>query len=190
MQTPLEIGFHNMDPSDFVEARVRERVAKLEKFFDRIVGCRVVIEAPHRQHRKGNLYNVHIEVRVPGTELVINKKPGNIHAHQDIYVAIRDAFEAMERKLAEHARRLRQEVKTHETPVQGRVARLFANQGYGFIVTTDGREIYFHKNSVLEDSFDRLEVGQAVQLAVIDGESPNGPQATTVRPIGELRLQP
>lgn len=99
MQTPLQIQFTNLDRSEAVEALVRERTARLEQLLDRITSCHVYIAAPHRQHRKGNRYEVRIEVRVPGTELAVNNKPGDINAHEDVAVAIRDAFNAMERQI-------------------------------------------------------------------------------------------
>jgi ribosomal subunit interface protein len=105
MQVPLEIAFHNMEPSDFIEAKVRERVDKLERYFDRITRCSVSIEAPHRAHRQGNLYHVRIEISVPGKDLVVSRDPGDLHAHKDVYVAIRDAFSAAERQLAEYTRK-------------------------------------------------------------------------------------
>jgi ribosomal subunit interface protein len=107
MQVPLEIAFHNMEPSEFIEAKVRERVDKLERYCDRITRCSVGIEAPHRAHRQGNLYHVRIEIGVPGKELVVSRDPGDIHAHKDVYVAIRDAFDAAERQLAEHERKIK-----------------------------------------------------------------------------------
>jgi ribosomal subunit interface protein len=113
MQTPLQIDFHNMDHSPAVEAKLRERAAKLETMFDRITGCRVVVEAPHRHSRKGKLYNVRIELDVPGKVIVANRNGPKDHAHEDIYVAIRDAFDAVTRQLEDHARVIRGEVKTH-----------------------------------------------------------------------------
>ena len=99
MQSPLEISFRNMDRSDAVEARVRENAEKLEQVFDRITSCRVVVEATHRHHHKGNLYHVSID-----------------HAHEDVYVAVRDAFKAARRRLEDHAERRAGKVKTHEVP--------------------------------------------------------------------------
>ena len=188
MQIPTEVTFRNMDASEAVEARVREKAAKLERFFDGVIGCHVTIEAPHRRHRKGKQYHVRIELRVPGNDIVVSRDPGDDFAHEDVYVAIRDAFDAGARRLEDYARKLRGDVKTHETPVRGRVARLFADRGYGFVETTDGREIYFHRNSVINGGFDKLEAGAAVQIVIAEGESPQGPQASTVRPIGKGKL--
>lgn len=99
MQIPLEISFQDMGHSDTVETSVRERVAKLEQLSNEITSCHVFISAPHKNHQKGNLFEVRIEVRVPGTELAVSNNPGDIHAHEDAYVAIRDAFDAMQRQI-------------------------------------------------------------------------------------------
>lgn len=117
MQVPLEITFQNMDPSDAVEVKIRERVDKLERFSDRITRCGVSVEAPHRAHRHGNLYHIRVEISVPGKDLVVSKDPGDLGGHTDVYVAIRDSFAAAERQVAEHARLARHEVKSHEPPL-------------------------------------------------------------------------
>ncbi len=190
MQVPLEITFHELDRSEAVEARVRERVQRLERFHKGITSVHVGIEKPHRHHVHGNLYHVRVEARVPGTELVVSRDPGDNEAHKDVMVAVRDAFDAMERQLANHARRQRKDVKHHEgRPDQGRIGRIFHDRGFGFIDTLDGREIYFHRNSVIDAEFESLETGQAVELVITNGDTPEGPLASTVRPIGNLQLQ-
>lgn len=189
MQTPLEISFNNMDPSDSIEARVREKVARLEQFYDRITSCHVFIDAAHKRHRKGNTYEVRIEVRVPGQELAVNNKPGDVHAHEDVYVAIRDAFKAMERQIKKWKARATGDVKAHETPLQGRIAELSLGEGFGQIATTDGRLVYFHKNSVIGVNFDDLNENDTVELVVQSDESEKGPQASSVRPIGPMKFK-
>jgi len=188
MQIALEISFRHMKPSAAVEAVIREKAAKLERFFDRIIGCRVVVEAPHRRRTKGKLYIVGVNIVVPGKELVANHTGPKNHAHEDVYVAIRDAFNAAGRQLEEHARKVRGDVKTHEAPPHGKVLRLFPFEGYGFIAMADGREIYFHRNSVTNGSFDTLEVGSEVRVSVAEKESPEGPQASTVTLIGKHHI--
>lgn len=101
MQTPLEIAFVDTSPSPAVEADVRKYVAKLERLSDAITSCHVYVAAPHQSQRKGNQYEVRIEVRVPGTELAVSSRPGNVDAHEDVHVAVRDAFDAMERQIKE-----------------------------------------------------------------------------------------
>jgi ribosome-associated translation inhibitor RaiA len=101
MQTPLEIAFVDTSPSPAVEADIRKRVAKLNRLSDAITSCHVYVAAPHQSQRKGNQYEVRIEVRVPGTELAVSSRPGNVEAHEDIHVVVRDAFDAVERQLKE-----------------------------------------------------------------------------------------
>ena len=206
MDIPLKITFRDMAPSPAIEANIREKAAKLDSLYDRIMSCRVIVEAPHRHHHKGKTYEVRIDLTVPGGELVINHAPkrlaaaklkhseepekdfAEIHepskhaAHEDVYVAIRDAFNAAGRKLQDHARRQSGKVKVHEPAALARIAKLFPFEDYGFLQTPDGREVYFHKNSVLAPGFDRLEVGHEVHFAEELGEK--GPQASTVRIAG------
>jgi ribosomal subunit interface protein len=176
MKLPLQIAFRGMPPSDAIKARIEEKAAKLDEFYDRIMACRVIVEAPHRRHHQGKLYHVRVDLTVPEGEMVVSREPHEHHAHEDVYVAIRDAFDAAKRRLEDHARRERGKVKRHEEPAGGRVARLFPD--YGFIETPDGREIYFHRNSVLKEGFGRLAVGTAVRFVEEAGE--RGPQASTV----------
>jgi len=124
MQIPLEISFRHMDSSAAVEANIREKAAKLERYFDRIIGCRVVVEAPHRRHNKGKLYTIGINISVPCKDLVVNHTGPKNHAHEDVYVAIRDAFNAAGRMVEDHARKIRGDVKTHEAAEAERLAAL------------------------------------------------------------------
>lgn len=185
MQVPLEIRFHNLEPSDAIEAAVRQRAEKLEQFADDIVSCRVTIEAPHKHHRRGKLYGVKVDVRVPGSEIVASREPDAHHAHEDVYVALRDAFDAARRQLQDYVRIRRAKVKTHEAPPEGRIVALYPDEDYGRIAAPDGREIYFHRNSVVDADFDRLEPGAAVRFDEEAGDE--GPQATSVRPVGKQR---
>jgi len=178
MQVPLEISFRNVEPSPAIEAAVREKAAKLEEFYDRITSARVVVETPHRRHRQGKLFHVRIDLRVPGREIVVSREPSEHHAFEDVYVAIRDAFDAAKRQLEDHVREARGHVKVHEAAPEGRIARLDPEKGYGFIATADGREVYFHRNSLVDVDFARLHVGDEVRFAEEAGEQ--GPQASTV----------
>ncbi len=179
MQLPPQITFRDMEPSPAVEAKIRERAGKLDEYYDRIMSCRVVVEAPHHHRRQGNLFHVTVDLTVPSGELVVNREPSKRHAHEDVYVAIRDAFNAAQRRLADYARRQRRDVKTHEPAPAARVVRLFPEEGYGFLEATDGHEVYFHKNSVVNEDFARMGVGAQVQFVEEQGDK--GPQASTVR---------
>lgn len=180
MEKPLKITFRDMEPSAAIEADVRDKVAKLEELYDRITGCRVVIEQPHRHRHQGKLIHVRIDLTVPGKELVVSHEPPD-HAHEDAYVAVRDAFHAMKRQLEDHVRVVRGDTKSHEAPPPARVVRLFPEEGYGFIETADGREVYFHRNAVVDEPFEHLAVGVAVRFVETTGEK--GPQASTVHAI-------
>lgn len=180
MQLPLQITFRNIDPSSFIRARVRERAGQLERFFDRIVSCRVVIEAPNRRHRRGKLYKVSIDVKVPRGEIAVTRNPAAHDAHEDVYVAIRDAFDAVERRLEDHARRWRGDVKPHASrSIAARVDRVFKSRGYGFLRTSDGEKVYFSRNAVSGD-FSQIAVGRSVHCAIEEGDK--GLQATFVKP--------
>lgn len=182
MQVPLEIDFRNIDRMESVEEDIRKQAEKLEEFFDRITSCRVVLEAPHRHHRQGNLAHVRILLSVPRKELVVDRAPSEHHAHEDVHVTIRDAFKAMRRQLEDYARELRGDVKAHPAPPHGKVVQIFPDDDYGIIETPDDRRVYFHRNALLEGDFDRLELGTDVRFVEEAGEK--GPQASTVLPVG------
>ena len=182
MQLPVQITYRNMERDWTIEAIVRRRSTGLEKFFPRLVGCRVVIEAPHRRHRSGNLYHVSVDAMVPGKKLVVRRHPREHGSHADLRVAIRDAFDATRRELMDDVRRRRGQVKGHEGTAYGRIAMLDAEGGFGFLMSGDGREIYFHANSV-RDGFDHLRVGSRVRFAEERGNE--GPQASTVVRAGK-----
>jgi ribosomal subunit interface protein len=188
METSAEITWHNMEPVPHVAKRVDQRINRLEKFFGRITRCHVVVEAAHQRRRQGNEYEVRLDVTIPGGDLSVNQKPGDIHAHTDVLVAIRDAFDAMERQLRrwkdEHGGR----PEVHATPLQGRIAEIDLSAGSGQIATTDGRLVYFHRNSVVTGDFDALAEGDTVELVVDPGENAKGAHASTVRPITSQRF--
>ncbi len=104
MQSPLQVSFHQIDHSDAVEDFVEKKVEKLERYCDRIIGCKVAVDRPPHHHHKGNPFHVRLEVSVPGDTIVINRDPGDREAHGDVYVVLRDAFDAAQRKLEDYAR--------------------------------------------------------------------------------------
>lgn len=116
MPVPLRVDFRGLGVRPALERHLRTRVAKLERFFSGITGCRVVIEAPHRHQRRGRLYHVAIEVDVPGRHLVIGRNRRSDAAHADLRAAVRDAFDGAVRVLEDHARIRRGDVKAHSMP--------------------------------------------------------------------------
>lgn len=183
MQIPLEITFRNIDTSPALEADLRERAEKLEKFSKEIIGCRVVVEAPHKHHNKGNLFHLRIDVTVPGKEIVVKRSPDDDHAHEDPFVAARDAFDAVRRQLEDYNRKRQGKVKVHEEAPHGRVTVLEPLMDYGRLETADGRDIYFHRNSVVSGNFDDLEIGTELRFVEEMGEE--GPQASSVFVVGK-----
>lgn len=198
MILPLQITFRSMRSSEQVKRWIREEANKLDEFHKKITGCHVVVELPNRRRKSGNLFHVRVDLTVPGGEIVVKRQP-NLRVlpgrterqaaksleiqvpHKNLRQAINDAFQAMQRQLQDYARRRRREVKTHEGPMVARVGRLFPEQGYGFLETSDGREIYFHQNSLVNNTFDRLTTGSTVSFTEEKGD--RGPQASTVKRI-------
>ena len=117
MKLPLELSFLNMEPSESMEQDVRNKTAKLERFAKHITAYKVVIEAPHKHHHKGNLFHVRINITLPGQEIIVNRAPGEHHAHEDVYVAIRDAFNAADRQLEDFVSKQLGKVKQHRSPM-------------------------------------------------------------------------
>jgi ribosomal subunit interface protein len=173
MQVPLQITIRDVPHSAALEAQIRDRAAKLESFHPRITSCRVTVEELRKHHRQGREFRVHIDVRVPGREVVVDRDH-----HEDVYVALRDAFDAARRQLEEVVREQRGDVKVHQIPQHGKVARLFTDDGYGFIRTGDGRELYFARENVVHPPFEHLAPGQDVQFIEEPGDE--GPQAKRV----------
>ncbi|HVY91103.1 MAG TPA: HPF/RaiA family ribosome-associated protein [Bryobacteraceae bacterium] len=196
-----QITFRNMESSSKMEDAVLKEAARLERFFPRITSCRVAIERP-RQEKFGGMYHVRIDVGVPGEKLLVEHNPSQHQTlqskeamHQtrqeephrelrDPQRAIHEAFHEMRRRLQDYARRIRGDTKQHEAITAGRVTKLFPEEGFGFI-DSDGREVYFHRDSVLGGHFDRLRIGSRIRFVEELGEK--GPQATTVRLVRSAR---
>ncbi len=173
MRIPLQITFRNIPKSEAIEANINEKAAKLDRFYDRIMSCRVAVEESQRRHHQGKLYSVRIDITVPGKELAVSRQE-----NEDVYVSVRDAFDVAVRLLEEHAGRIQGEVKFHAAMPTGRIARIFPGEAYGFIKTPDNREIYFHRNSVLNEEFSRLKFG--TEVTFIEEQGKEGPQAARV----------
>lgn len=180
MQIPLQVTFEGgLESSDALRARIEREAARLERFHDRITSCRVAVIGRSHRRRHGDLYAVRLQITSPGAaDVVIDRNPPADHSHEDAFVAVRDAFSAARRRLQDRHARMQGRVKTHEPPPQGRVVRMFPEEGYGFIESADGREIYFHRNAVVNGGFDRMAAGSEVRFVEAEGEK--GPQASTV----------
>ncbi len=184
MQIPVQVTFRHLEYSSFVASAVRKKAKELEQYFSRMTSMRVMVEPLEKRRHQGNLYHIRINITLPGGEIVVGRGPGQDHSHEDIYVAIRDSFDAAKRQLEDYVRIHYREKKRHrELPLQGKVIRIFPNEDCGFLQSSDGREIYFHKNSVINGGFGKLHVGSGVRYVEESGEK--GPQASTVHSIGK-----
>ncbi|HEU5261777.1 MAG TPA: HPF/RaiA family ribosome-associated protein [Gemmatimonadales bacterium] len=179
---PLQIAMRNATLTPEMEADIRERAERLALYYDRIMGCRVAVQLPHRRRHEGMRYYVRIDLTVPGGELVIRRRP-----HEELRTAVQIAFNAARRRLQDYARRRRGTVKTHEPHPIARVSQYYPLGGYGFLETADGQAVYFDRNSVLDGGFDRLDVGSQVRFTEEEGEK--GPQASSVVPLGTERVE-
>ena len=111
MQTPLNIVFHDVARSDALVQHVRDKLETLEHLHPKLMSCNVTIEKPHRHKHQGNAFNVRIDLQVSGDEIVVNRD-----AHEDAYVALREAFDVAKRLLMQHAQKIRGDVKHHSKP--------------------------------------------------------------------------
>ncbi|WED42670.1 HPF/RaiA family ribosome-associated protein [Legionella cardiaca] len=168
MKLPIQVIFRNMDHSAAAEEKARTLAEKLERYFDKIMSCRVVIESPHRHHHKGKLYHVRIDLTVPDAELVVSREPSEHHEHEDVYVAIRDAFNAIKKQLMTYVEQRRGHVKHHENHFYGRVLEVCPPADYGYIETPEGRQVRFSSQSMIDYDFEKLEIGDRVRFAVVE----------------------
>lgn len=187
MKLPLQITWRGISQSDAIETAIREKADKLEQFYDKIMACRVTVDAPHQHGGKGNLYEIHLDITVPGGEIVVRRNPTERHAHEDIYVVIRDVFDEARRQLQDHARKERGDVKAHGVPRHARVLKKFPAEDYGVLETPDGREIYFHKNALIDGDFSTLHEG--TEVLYVEEQGNEGPEARQVV-LGKHAWQP
>jgi len=184
MPIPLQLSSRGVDLSPDQEALVREAVAGLERFFDGVASCRVAVSTPNRRPTGGPVaWTIRIGLSVPGAVLAVNRRN-----RPNFRQALDDTFDAARRRLQDYSRELRGDIKRHPGESLGRVTRLLSYEGYGFITGDDGTEFYFHRNSVPDGAFDRLVVG--AQVRYVESEGEDGPQASTVVPLGHPAAVP
>ncbi|MCW5692725.1 MAG: HPF/RaiA family ribosome-associated protein [Pseudolabrys sp.] len=188
METPVEIDFHGVDADPRVRSAVATHVAQLEERFGRITAGRVVLKGPGGRHRTGGLFEVSIRLALPeGREVNVGRTRQNDERYSDLPFAINDTFKRARRQLQDQVRKMQGDVKTSAGAPVGIVVELDPLGEFGFIETPDGREIYFHRNSVLGGNFARLKVNSHVSYAEEAGDK--GPQASTVRLLEKHSLK-
>jgi len=169
----LQVTIKDIPRSEAVKSHIKQRALKLDHYCKRIQSCRVVVCLSQKHKHQGKLFRVHIDLHVPGKDLVVNHK-----WNEDLYVAIRDAFNAVKRQLEEYARKRRGNVKNHESVNIGYIERLFFDEGYGFIRSIDGNQYYFSMTNVSHPSFTQLAIGDMVHF--LDFVADDGMQAHRV----------
>jgi cold shock CspA family protein len=198
MLLPVQVTFRNIKDHAELEDYVRKEAAKLERFYDRISSCRVMVERSQRTE-SGKLYHVRIDLGVPNGELVVKHTPTlhgtlqdmkqqksrreaeSVLVHKSPRRAIHEAFQEMGRRLQDYARLQEGAVKAKRGIEEAMVKEIFPEEGYGFLETNDGRAVYFNQASVLDGHFPQLRLGARVGFAEEVGEK--GPQASTVKLI-------
>ena len=179
-QLPLQITFRGINPSQAVEAAIRQRAARLERFSQQITRFHVTVDMPHQHRHRGNHYAIRIDITTPTGEVFVTRDPSLDDSHKDFQSVLRDAFDDAARHLESDAQRSQAGAWDRAQPPPGRVTRLFPEQGYGFLTTPDGEEVYFHQNCVSGDSFAQLSVGSDVSFTIAPEDADQGARAASV----------
>lgn len=184
MNVPLEIAYRHVNKTETLEELIRRKTSKLDRICGYMSSCRVAVERDQKHQGTGDVFRVRVDLTVPpGHELTASKRSDEGGVHIDLPAVIRRAFDAIERPLRELVERQRGDQKIHpQQEVQGIVIKVIPEERYGFIRTLDGREIYFHRNSLVNEDFDNITEGTGVNFEVQMGHE--GLHATSVRVIG------
>lgn len=182
-----EISFRDMEPSPAIADLITKNVRKLETTFRHVAACRVVIEAPHKHRLRGNQFHVRIDLSTPQAEIVAARDVGLNTAHEQVNVAIRDAFQAARRQLLRHKQKIRPDHHVQTTLPTGQLKKISHIDDFGIIETADGRDIYLHRNSLITGDFDKLRVGDILRFNEELGEK--GPQASSAHWSGRHAAQ-
>ena len=184
MESAPHIDFQGMEASQEFRDKITHHLARLEERYGRITACRVTVMAPSGHRHTGDPYQIKIHLSLPDErEVAVDHTPHQDERYQDFDFALNDAFNRAGRQLQDQVRRMRGKVKHHAEAQTGAILRLMPEDGYGFLESADGREIYFHRNSVAEPGFDSLKLGERVTFTEEEGEE--GPQASWVTPRAE-----
>ncbi len=187
MQVPLELAFHNIESSDWAKAEIRDRVADLERIYDRLTSCRVRIDQRANNSNGTIPPVVHIELGIPGRkDVVVSHEPDHLmrkFQRPDLSNAIQEAFRIAEQRLLDikEQRDGRTKQAHHDAPNQalGQVAEIDPAGEFGFLLTKEGGLLYFHRNALLSGDFESLRQGDEVHYVEDMGDT--GPTASKVR---------
>lgn len=159
MQQPLQITFRDIDHSEAVEARIREKIAKLDTFYNHITACKVVVEQVQKHQHQGKLHNISIYMSVPGKELTVSH-----HPDENLYLAIQGAMDSLREQLDAYRKHLYGDTKNHGERLPGTIARLMEDEGYGFITDSEKNEYYFNLTHLVDAKFHQLRIGNHVRF--------------------------
>jgi cold shock CspA family protein/ribosome-associated translation inhibitor RaiA len=177
VDVPPEIAFRNVEPTETLKALIEEGIESLEKVHPRLVSCRVMVEEVNR-----GFPHVRLDIGIPGSELVVNNREAPVDpSNRDITGAIREAFDVARRQLREHRKRVSVDGRRRDPTPDGRILRLITDTPdgrHGFLLSGDGREIYFHEDALREIAFEELEEGMEVRFVHARGKE--GAQASSV----------
>lgn len=187
MDVPIEISFKDIEKSEALEGLIREKIAKLEQFHSHVVSCRVVVFIPHHRSVEPQPIAISVEVALPGSKMIVAKAEDNRESGRGgNAVLVSTVFDKVLRQIKDENRIMQGEVKAHASAgTTGRIARLFPEQNYGFVEVVGSPDLYFTRNAVQDGDYDDLAVGDMVQVTIATDEGPMGPQASSVRTIGE-----
>jgi cold shock CspA family protein len=188
MQTPVEMEFQEMAASPATRELITDYLNKLEQRYGRITACRIVVRGPGHRHQSRGLYEINIRPALPdGREVNVGRTPKQDERYSELPFAINDTFKRARRQLQDNTRRMEGMIKSHEGQPIGTVVRFDPAGEFGFLRSSDGEEIYFDRNSVLDGEFSELPVGSRVVFVEEIGEK--GAQAGTMKLLGKHRLR-
>jgi cold shock CspA family protein len=189
LQEQPQIAFHQIDHSDAVEADIRGKIAELEALHDAVISCRVVVERDHVLRDGEGPVSARFELSLPGGKTIVGGGKGTRNdAFPDADAAVKAAFDAAKRQLHDYVDKRRSFTKTHEVPPHGVVARIDPAGDFGFLTTSDGLDVYFHRNAVVDGVFEDLSPGDEIRFILHAEEGIEGPQAASVQPLGKRDL--
>ena len=164
-----EISFPEFEPSDAIRADIETQLEKLEHLYDRIISCHISVRAPHL-HKRKHIYHINLHLEIPGEDIIVNNEPEKNITHSDMHIAIRDAFNALQRQLRKRIKGLKNKSKQQDTHKHAIIKSFDPNQGYGFLKDPTGCEIYFHENALLNGHNSDLKPGSKVRFVEDLGE--------------------
>lgn len=180
MQIEPQVSFRNVRRNVSLDRIILDGIGKLEEVHGRITAVRMAVEDQRGPGTHDHLYRVRLEITVPGGDVIVKEAPAG-DPHPSLDQVLNQAFDTARRRLKEARKRRKGDVKDHPRRATGRVREIFPGEEYGFIEDSDGRIVYFHRNSVAGDGWQGLDTGDEVEFEEEQGDK--GPQAVAVYPV-------